>query len=293
MIVISRSYGQLGNRLFLYGHLIAAAAEYGVTLSNPCFAEYAHLFPATANDLWCRYPVEPLPDRIPSQRIRKLVSKSTYLAARSLSLVGLSRGPVRVIRLKGEETCDLGGHDFAAAAWSGHVMAQGWLFRSERLIQKHVDKVRDHFRIAESNQRVVDRLIASLRDQSDVVVGIHVRQGDYATFMDGRYFYSVSQYVEIMRTIIDQLAPRRVAFLVCGNGELNPRDFTGLRVRFGSGEMIEDLYALSAVDLLVGPPSTFTGWASFYGDVPLAMIESADEPIDARSLLPQNVVRVA
>ncbi len=60
MIVIARSFGQLGNRLFLYGHFIAAAAEYGVTLANPCFAEYAHLFPSTANDLWCRYPVEPI-----------------------------------------------------------------------------------------------------------------------------------------------------------------------------------------------------------------------------------------
>ena len=293
MIVIARSYGQLGNRLFLYGHFIAAAAEYGVTLANPCFAEYAHLFPSTANDLWCRYPVEPNSGPPPSLRRRKFVSKSVYLAARGLSIAGLGRTPVRVIRIRGEETCDLGDHDFAAAAWSGHVMAQGWLLRSERLMRKHRGTVRDHFRIVPPHQAKVDRLIASLRDQSDVIVGVHVRHGDYANFLDGKYFYTASQYVEIMQGIVDQLAPRRVGFLVCSNVELDPRDFSGLPVRFGTGQLIEDLYALAAVDMLVGPPSTFTGWASFYGDVPLFMVESADEPVDVRALVSGQVGRVA
>ena len=288
-----RNFGQLGNRLFLYGHFIAAAAEYGVRLANPCFAEYAHLFPTTANDLWCRYPVEPFLQRPPTPRMRWLVAKSVYLAARGLKITGMGHAPIRVIRLKGEETCDLGDHDFAAAAWSGHVMAQGWLFRSERLMQKHAHKVREHFRIAEPHQAAVDRLIGTLRDESDVIVGVHIRHGDYAKFLDGKYFYTVSQYVDIMRGIARQLAPRRVGFLVCGNGELNPRDFSGMRVRFGTGRVIEDMYSFAAVDVLVGPPSTFTGWASFYGDVPLAMIESPDEPIDVSSLVPQQVHRVA
>lgn len=293
MIVIARHYGQLGNRLLLYGHFIAAAAEYGVKLANPCFAEYAHLFPSTANDLWCRYPVEPSMARAPSLRMRKLVSKSVYLGARGLSIVGLGRAPIRVIRIKGDETCDLGGHEFAAAAWSGHVMAQGWLFRSARLMDKHAGIVREHFRIAQPHQAAVDRLMDSLRNDSDVIVGVHVRQGDYATFLDGKYFYTVSQYVEIMRDIVDQLSPRRVGFLVCSNVDLHPRDFLGMRVRFGTGQLIEDLYAFAAVDMLVGPPSTFTRWASFYGDVPLAMIESADEPVEVGSLIQQQVVRVA
>lgn len=293
MIVIARSYGQLGNRLFLYGHFIAAAAEYGVKLANPCFAEYAHLFPATAHDPWCRYPVEPAAGRIPSLRSRQLLAKSVYLAARGLSLVGLGGGPIRVLRIKGDQSVDLGDHEFAATAWSRHVLAQGWLFRSERLFQKHAAEVRKHFRIGQDHQARVDQLLSSLRDQADVVVGVHVRHGDYATFMDGKYFYTVTQYASMMQQIVEQLSPRRVAFLVSGNAVLNPRDFAGMRVRFGTGELIEDLYALAAVDLLIGPPSTFTGWASFYGDVPLQMLESADDPIDVSDLLPSRVERVA
>jgi hypothetical protein len=293
MIVIARSYGQLGNRLFLYGHFLAAAAEYGVELANPCFAEYAHLFPATAGDLWCRYPVATVAGPPPSVRARKWLSRGVYTAARGLSILGGGLSPVCVLRIKGEQSYDLGSHDFASAVWSQHVLAQGWLFRSERLFVKHADKVRDHFRISNTRQAVVRSLIDRIRDHADAVVGVHIRQGDYATFLSGKYFYTVSQYVERMRQIADQLSPRRVAFLVCSNARLQPQDFDGLQVHFGSGQIVEDLYALASADLLIGPPSTFTGWASFYGKVPLFMMESADEPIDVRSLMATTAARAA
>jgi hypothetical protein len=59
---------------------------------------------------------------------------------------------------------------------------------------------------------------------------------------------------------------------VCSDAALRLTDFPGLPVTLGSGVAIEDLYALAACDRLVGPPSTFTQWASFYGRVPLYYI---------------------
>jgi len=46
------------------------------------------------------------------------------------------------------------------------------------------------------------------------------------------------------------------------------------------GTAFEDLCALSLVDIIVGPPSTFSGWASFVGGVPKVEIESAAEQLD-------------
>ncbi len=218
MIVIARSFGQLGNRLFLYAHFIAAAREYGVQLANPCFAEYAHLFPATANDLWCRYPQQPITTGPPALRMRRMLAKSVYLAARSLSTFGLTDYPCHVLRITGEQTCDLGSEEFAGLARSDrHLLALGWLCRSERLCAKHADAVRDHFQIAPEHRQRVDSEIAAIRAESDVVVGVHIRHGDYATFMNGKYFYSVAQYADRMRNIASQLAGKRVAFLVCSN----------------------------------------------------------------------------
>jgi hypothetical protein len=294
MIVIARSFGQLGNRLFLYAHFIAAAREYGVQLANPCFAEYAHLFPATANDLWCRYPRQPITTSPPALRTRKVLAKSVYLAARSLSTIGLTDYPFHVLRIKGEQTCDLGSEEFAGLARSNrHLLALGWLFRSERLCTQHADAVRDHFQIAPEHRQHVDRVIAAIRAESDVIVGVHIRHGDYATFLNGKYFYSVAQYADWMRSIAAQLAGKRVAFLVCSNAEVNQDDFGDLRVHFGPGHIIQDMYAMAEADLLIGPPSTYTGWASFYGNVPLVAMETADQPIVISAIHSSPVSRVA
>lgn len=40
--------------------------------------------------------------------------------------------------------------------------------------------------------------------------------------------------------------------------------------------MAEDLFSLSKADYIIGPPSTFSAWASLYGTVPLYFIESSN-----------------
>lgn len=285
MIVIARSYGQLGNRLFLYAHMIAAARQHNTIVANPCFAEYAHLFCNTQNDLWCRYPAVSS-ERAPSLVQRKWLSKSVYLAARALSISGCNSYPMNIIRLRGDEACDLDGDAFASlAAQRRHLLAQGWLFRSEKLLNEHAVAIRSHFRILPKYQAAVDGAITQIRAKADVVVGVHIRHGDYKTFLDGKYFFTVEQYAAMMHQVADQFPGQRVAFLVCSNAKMCPDDFAGLNVCYGSGHIIEDLYSFAQCDLLIGPPSTYTGWASFYGSVPICEIESADQRIDAQMIM--------
>lgn len=294
MIVIARSFGQLGNRLLLSAHLIAAAREFGVPLANPCFAEYAHLFPATASDLWCRYPRQPITTRPPTLRTRKVLAKSVYLAARLLSVVGLRDYPCHIRRIKGTQAIDVGSDEFAGLARSDHpLLVLGWLYRNDRLFAKHANAIRDYFQIAPEHRQQVESVIRAIRAESDVIVGVHIRHGDYATYENGQYFYSVAQYADWMRSITAQLAGQRVAFLVCSNAEVNQDDFGDLRVHFGPGHIIQDMYAMAEADLLIGPPSTYTGWASFYGNVPLIAMETADQLIDVSVIRPKPLSRVA
>lgn len=39
--------------------------------------------------------------------------------------------------------------------------------------------------------------------------------------------------------------------------------------------MAEDLYSLSKADYIIGPPSSYSAWASLYGSVPLCFIEDS------------------
>jgi hypothetical protein len=110
-------------------------------------------------------------------------------------------------------------------------------------------------------------------------VGVHIRHGDYANFRDGKYFYTLPQYVDQMRILARLLAPRRIGFLVCSNVSQDSTHFGDLKVTMGPGHLLEDMYALAECDYLMGPPSTYTIWASFYGKVPLHSIEAADAPL--------------
>ncbi len=292
MIVIARNFGQLGNRLLLSAHLIAAAREHGVTLVNPSFAEYARYFPATADDLLCRYPRREQvneSDSQPSDLLRQVTYKSIYLSGKGLWYAQQIGCPVNLIRLKGDKTCDLAGEDFKRRAQSPvPLLVSGWQFRSADLLQKHAAAVREHFKILPEHQRRVDQLITRIQGQAEYVVGVHIRHGDYATFENGKYFYSVEQYVAAMRRISEQLGNDRVAFLVCGNGKLDRSDFGELAVHFGTGHLIEDMYAFADTDLLIGPPSTYTKWASFYGGVPLQFMQTADQEFDL-SMFPKEL----
>jgi hypothetical protein len=292
MIMMTRKYGQLGNRLMLSAHLIAAAREYGVTFWNPAFIDYARYFPSTCCDPWCRYPVidraESSDRHLPSNWHRRIVYTSTYLTARTLSHLRLTRFPAHVIRLRGEDPCDLASESFASLARSSRpLLLSGWKFRSPPLLEKHAEAIRDFFRVFPENETRVSRVMERARQQCDMLVGVHIRHGDYAKWLDGRYFYSIPAYRDAMQRIADHLGTRRVAFFVCGNAKLRKEDFGGLNVHFGTGHLIEDMYAFARTDWLVGPPSTYTGWASFYGNVPLTFMRSSDEPFDfARAPLP-------
>ncbi|GAA5509736.1 hypothetical protein [Novipirellula caenicola] len=291
MIVIARRYGQLGNRLWLYAHMIAAAAEYGVTVANPSFAEYADLFPSTRYDLWCRYPMVAKPDSgssVPSRQTRDRLSLGVYLAAKTLYTLRLRNYPAHVLRLKGEQSCDLGSDAFRELATGGRpVMTLGWQFRSEPLLIKHAPAVRRHFTLGPEHGEPVGECLYQARQSSDVVIGIHIRQGDYATFLGGRYYYEVGDYVATMREVQAQLAPRRVRFLVCTNVSYEPSDFAGLDVQLGPGVPLQDMYAMAQTDMIIGPPSTFTMWASFYGGAPLAMMKRCDDKIEVESVAPE------
>jgi hypothetical protein len=72
---------------------------------------------------------------------------------------------------------------------------------------------------------------------------------------------------------------RKVGFLVCSNEKHEPQKFSGLRVFLGTGQPIEDMYGLAGCDYIMGPPSTYSMWASFYGEVPLYQFEDANRKI--------------
>ncbi len=56
--------------------------------------------------------------------------------------------------------------------------------------------------------------------------------------------------------------------MICSDEPIPEEPFEGLDFLRGPGQLVEDMYSLAGCHYLLGPPSTFTLWASFYGEVP-------------------------
>ena len=80
-----------------------------------------------------------------------------------------------------------------------------------------------------------------------------------------------------MQDVAEQFPGRKVSFLVCSDEPRGREEFPGLSIGFGPGFPLGDLYALAQCDYLLGTLSTFSQWASFYGNKPLYQVREASE----------------
>jgi hypothetical protein len=153
----------------------------------------------------------------------------------------------------------------------------GWNFRSPALLKKHAGKIREYFRPAEEYEKACSNAVEPLRQTADVLVGVHIRHGDYPTLKGGKYFFPISKYAEWMNEMAAQFPSGNVSFLVCSDEQRHKDEFPGLSVGFGPGSPVGDLYSLARCDYIMGPLSTFSQWASFYGGKPLlSLYDAAD-----------------
>lgn len=269
MVIVASKYGRLANRVFTFAHLAASAREHGYEVWNPAFDEYAEFFPATAGDVLCRFPARR------SRLAHPWLRHAAYMTVRKLA--GASArlgGPLPVVRIHGEEELDIGAPTFVERARRGPLLVQGWLFRDHASLRRHGDEIRRFLTPRPEHLERADAVAARARDGADVLVGVHVRRGDYRTWQGGRYYWEAPTYAAVMERVADLFPGRRVAFLVSSDEPVE-----GLRGARGTGDPLDDLYALARCDYLLGPPSTYSAWASFYGGVPLTFIREPDDTL--------------
>ena len=170
------------------------------------------------------------------------------------------------------------------------LIIRGWRFRDLASFEKHADTIRHFFEPTSTVRTNVASLMKACRDEAEIVVGVHIRRGDYKDHMGGRYYFEHHQYVALMHQIIKLFPHKKLLFLICSNEFLPAEKFNGINFRFGNNHIAEDLYSFAECDYILGPPSTYTMWASFYGQVPLYKIfdPSVAPSLDAFSVADGN-----
>lgn len=274
LMILCRKNGQLGNRLMVYAHVMAAARERGWTLYNPTFAEYSDDFEGPRGHLASCSQV--LPEGRPIAAWKRTLAcfllRVGYQLGKPLRF--LLGGRLAYLRARNAAHIDLGEALPAIEARATQVLLlQGYHFRNAEWARAHAPWLRTFFRPLAQYRDQAEPLVAGLRAQVDVVVGMHIRHGDYARHLQGRFFYSVEQYLGLMRRMVRVLAPQRVGFVVCSNALHGAADFAEFRMVRGPGGVISDLHALSLCDYVLGPPSSYSSWAAFAGNTRLLRVE--------------------
>ena len=281
MIVIAKRVGRLANRMLLFAHFIGAACEHGFTVLNPSFGpSHARYFPATARQLVPRFPSGRGVPAFPwGRELATVAGTRTGNALHHLQQAGLG---MPLIRLRRDQHLDLNSEAFLRAVRSHRVLfVQDWFFRNADNCVRHREAICSFFTPWEHHLSRAREAVALARRPGGLVVGLHIRRGDYHRFKDGRFFYPYERYRQAAESTRDALAPAEVSFLVCSDEPVPQGALDGLDVLHGPGHEVEDLYALAHCDRILGPPSTFNSWASYWGDVPLLVIDAEARSVSA------------
>ncbi len=249
----------MGNRVSFAAQFVAHVEEHGGTYFNPAFRPFNRYFEGTRGRFFLRYTSSkgPRPDGAAKRR-RLFAVRSDGWFKREVAM---------------DDAAFLGLERRARVLFCGV-----WLFRDRAAFRKHADLLRRFFRPVARWREPAEACVAAAREGADRLVAVHMRLGDYAKFNGGAWFYSPADYRRWMEQTA-ALDPGHVRFLVFSDAKPPVEAFDGLDWRCVPGHPVSDMHAMSLCDAILGPPSTFSGWASFMGRVPRLQIKSRDQVV--------------
>ena len=277
-VIIASKAGRLGNRLFLSAYFMANSLARGYRLMNPALGEYAPMFEGSASDPLCRFPevyCNTDPDFAAQCRglILNCVESFGWFPGTGW-LPGITTIDIR----KSHDACDLVydlcSEEFGTLHPSAKIFVNGWKFRDDLNLVKYHALICSYFTPVATIRRQAEKVLSDARQRGDKVIGVHIRQGDYRGWKNGSHYFETEQYAHWMREAEALYPEQRVVFLICSSDLVDPEPFVGAETLWGPGSVTGDLHALSLCDGIIAPPSTFSTWASFYGRVPLCMLQN-------------------
>ncbi len=156
----------------------------------------------------------------------------------------------------------------------------GWDYREYSLTIKHHEALKKIYSFEKKhlNEKFLSfiRFLNFQKKEDKFLVGLHVRRGDYKKWNQGRFFFNDDVYRDVIFKLKNKLVEdnKNPYFIVVSNENLKSEigaDF------FYKGSWREDQIILQSCDLIIGPPSTFTMWASYISETPLIKLDPTKE----------------
>ncbi|SDB22272.1 Glycosyl transferase family 11 [Flavobacteriaceae bacterium MAR_2010_188] len=149
---------------------------------------------------------------------------------------------------------------------------KGWNFRKHELIPKFHGHFKKKFELKKKFyiNNLLSNRINKLSHEGHILVGVHIRRGDYKIYKKGIYYFTDAVYTKIMdhfEQLFEELSEKKLVFVIFSNEKIKIRNRDNMQI--SNNEWYVDHYLMSQCKYLIGPPSSFTMWASYIGQVPL------------------------
>lgn len=268
--------GRLGNRLKLLTHLAAAAVEHGFRIVNPAFWKYRHEFEA-----WKRNGLNFFPGHSPvpvPARLERVLRGAACRLADWTGVLSIGQGKVGWLRCRDEEHVDLASAEFRQTLKQGpqDLFLWGYNFHGASLVQKHRSQLLHLFRPRRDPSR-----------PGGFQIALHARRGDYQGWSGGRYFFGWDRYLTWARQARRLWGDQSPKIRIFSDEKLPEEILREPGVESAQGSPGQDLFQMASCDVILGPPSSFSDWAAWYGGGKRLRIEG-----DSQELRPEDLVQV-
>jgi hypothetical protein len=274
MVIIVKKYGQLGNRLFPFAQFIAHAKKNNYRLFNLAFEDYAANFKETEYSFFSSYPVIFNKKVLPAffyLQIRKLISLVVEWVVGACVRIGFLSSPFHEIIPEVLTTYGSDIRQLSPLILKRKIIfvCNQFYFRDNFSLWEMRDSVLSFLAPKREFEENVFQIVSGLKKEFEITIGVHIRGGDFRTWHNGKYFFDFPSFEAAMRSASKLFPGKKIGFLLCSNEDWDLSYCQDLKITKGSGNMIEDLYALAVCDYLIGGYSSYLYWSSFYGDKPI------------------------
>jgi hypothetical protein len=267
-MIFVAGFGQMCNNMLQFGHLYAWGRIRGVSVVALRFC-YKYLYFTISNTRyyhWFTYMFAKYGAKL------RLIPSISFLGEKEGIAVQAHHDGAIIDRLQK----------------SRFILVKGWGFRDYDAFLAYREEIKLLFAFRLDIIQKVNNELPPL-EKNKLRLGVHVRRGDYKTWMNGQYYYSDEDFIRIIHSFCTLFPENSIEILIVSNEKKLPEEKYTMtlpaQLCFLSGNPGEDLYALSTCDYLIGPPSTFSLMAAFYNDANLYWIFDKNQILKKESFL--------
>jgi len=277
-LTLARCSGRMANQIWMVANIIAFAKENNLQVHAPFFLKIAANF-----EYWNHQTLITIDQKgIPNNWLRKYFYFLYQSGIMDLIKphVNLMPGPINklLLRRKSQTIHKVYFNDTEYASVTNsiiankHTLLSGFMFCSSvKLMKENGGFLRHIFKPQSSVQLYLKNKISEIK-AGHILVGVHIRRGDYKYYRNGAFYFPFEFYAGKM-VEIQQLLDKPVQFVLCSDETIPSELFKRFELlNHTKSDAVTDMYMLAKCAYIIAPPSTYSKWASFYGEVLLANV---------------------